>query len=112
MSPLLSVNASPTAEAAGAVGSVIASLPVSLGPGSNDADIRAISGRPGWTAAALTAIAGGARGVLVVEHHGNDGGFRGMGQRRGVFGGGLDHQHTPGAACNRGKRCGGPTGPP
>lgn len=67
MSPLLSVNASPTAEAAGAVGSVIASLPVSLGPGSNDADIRAISGRPGWTAAALTAIADGARGVLVVE---------------------------------------------
>ncbi|WP_427016257.1 hypothetical protein ACQCSX_16020 [Pseudarthrobacter sp. P1] len=67
MSPLLSVNASPTAEATCAVGSILASLPVSLVPGGADADIRAISGRPGWTTEALTAIAGGARGLVVVE---------------------------------------------
>ncbi|WP_026556754.1 hypothetical protein [Arthrobacter sp. 35W] len=67
MSPQLSAHASPAAEAAGAVGSVLASLPVSLGPGGADADIRAISGKPGWTAEALAAIAGGARGLVVVE---------------------------------------------
>lgn len=65
MSAQMSVAASPEADAAGAVAQVIASLPVSLRPGSDGSDLVAVSG-PGWAEDAAAA-APGTRGIMVVD---------------------------------------------
>ncbi|MBO1269223.1 hypothetical protein [Arthrobacter cavernae] len=69
MSQQHTVRATPEAQEAGAVALAVASLPESFGPaaGENQADIVVISGRTGWTAQAVEAIAAGARGVVVVN---------------------------------------------
>jgi hypothetical protein len=68
MTPQLTVNASPAAEASGAVPEVIASLPVSLHPaGTNTADLVAIDGGQGWTQEAEEAIRRGVKGILVIN---------------------------------------------
>lgn len=63
----LTVFASPEADAAGRIGQAIAALPMSLHPGDAGADLVGIAGDAGWTAAAVSAIEAGARGVLVVD---------------------------------------------
>ena len=47
--PLL-VQAGPDAEQAGAVGAVVASLPVSFAPADGGPDVVALAGTAGWTA--------------------------------------------------------------
>ncbi|GAA2129709.1 hypothetical protein [Arthrobacter humicola] len=64
--PLL-VQAGPEAEQAGAVGAVVASLPVSFAPADGRADVVAVAGVPGWTASATAAVRSGVRGVVVVD---------------------------------------------
>lgn len=62
------VKFAPEAQVAGAVALVVASLPESFGPAAEaKAHVHVISGRPGWTAEAVTAIDGGARGIVVVN---------------------------------------------
>jgi len=67
MTTQLGVAYSADADAAGAIGQVIASLPVSLRPASDGADLVGISGSAGWTTAAIGAITGGARGIVIVD---------------------------------------------
>jgi hypothetical protein len=67
MTTQLTVSAAVAAQAAGDVAQVVASLPVSLHPAAERADLVAISGEDGWPVAAADAIASGARGVLVVD---------------------------------------------
>lgn len=64
--PLL-VQARPDAEVAGAVGAVVASLPVSFAPAGSQPDVVALAGTAGWTARATEAVRAGARGVVVVD---------------------------------------------
>lgn len=66
MSRRLSVVASPDADAAGAVAQVIASLPVSLRPGTGVADLVAVSG-PDWAQDAAAAAASGVSGIMIVN---------------------------------------------
>lgn len=66
MSRQLSVVASPEADAAGAVAQVIASLPVSLRPGTGIADLAAVSGAR-WAEDAAAAAAGGVAGIMIVN---------------------------------------------
>lgn len=66
MSRQLSVVASPEADAAGAVAQVIASLPVSLRPGTGEADLVAVSG-PHWAQDAAAAAASGVSGIMIVN---------------------------------------------
>jgi hypothetical protein len=63
----LYVRAGPDAETAGAVASVVASLPVSFAPATGSADVIAVAGRPGWTARAAEAVRRGVRGVVVAD---------------------------------------------
>jgi hypothetical protein len=65
MTTQLSVYADPQAEAAGAVSAVVASLPLSFGPGASAADVTAVAGHAGWTDRASAAIRSGAKGVVV-----------------------------------------------
>jgi hypothetical protein len=67
MTTELTVFASAAADAAGRIAQTVASLPVSLHPGAEGADLVGVAGDPGWTAGALGAIRAGARGVLVVD---------------------------------------------
>ncbi|MEZ2390344.1 hypothetical protein AB6813_12500 [bacterium RCC_150] len=69
MSPHYTVAATPQAEANGAVGLAVASLPASFGPApaGEAASISAIDGTPGWTAEAIKAIDAGSIGILVVN---------------------------------------------
>ncbi len=67
MTTQLTVFAAEAAACAGRITETVASLPVSLHPGSTDADLVGIAGAPGWTSAATDAIQAGARGVLVVN---------------------------------------------
>ena len=73
MSRQLSVVASPEADAAGAVAQVIASLPVSLRPGTGAADLAAVSGA-NWAQDASAAAAGGAAGIMIVNPAATDAG--------------------------------------
>ena len=63
----LSVRADAGAEAAGAVAAVVGSLPVSLKPAVNTADVVAVDGSAGWTRRAADAVKKGAKGVVVVS---------------------------------------------
>lgn len=63
----LSVRADANAEAAGAVAAVVSSLPVSLRPAVDTADLVAVDGSAGWTRRAADAVHNGARGVMVVS---------------------------------------------
>ena len=67
MTTQLSVFAAEAAASAGRIGEAVASLPVSLRPGSAEADLVGIAGAPGWTSAATDAIQAGASGVLVAN---------------------------------------------
>lgn len=68
MSHPYTVKAAPEAQAAGAVALVVASLPESFGPAAEaKADVVVVSGQPGWTIEAATAIDEGARGIVVVN---------------------------------------------
>ncbi|WP_423183309.1 hypothetical protein [Arthrobacter sp. NyZ413] len=69
MSAQYTVTATPQAEASGAVGLAVASLPASFGPAAtgDDATVAAIDGTSGWTTEAIRAIEGGASGVVVVN---------------------------------------------
>lgn len=64
--PLL-VQAGPDAERAGAVGAVVASLPVSFAPAGSRPDVVALAGTAGWTGRAAEAVRAGARGVVVTD---------------------------------------------
>jgi len=72
MTTQLSVRADAEADAAGAVGAVVSSLPVSLKPARADADLVGVAGSGGWTARAAEAIRRGARGVVVVSPEAED----------------------------------------
>jgi hypothetical protein len=67
MTTQLTVAASDAASRSGAVAQVIASLPVSLHPAGDTADLIAVDGSAGWPAEVEQAIEAGARGVLVVR---------------------------------------------
>lgn len=67
MSFPLGVAVDRSAGCSGDVASVIASLPVSLRTIGLDADLVAIDGRPGWVGAAVQAIEGGAKGLVVIN---------------------------------------------
>jgi hypothetical protein len=68
MTPQLTVSASPSAEASGALPEVIASLPVSLRRASaKKPDLVAIDGGKGWAQAAEEAIRKGVKGLLVID---------------------------------------------
>ncbi|MCU1531520.1 MAG: hypothetical protein JWO49_1091 [Arthrobacter sp.] len=67
MTTPLYVHASPAAEIAGAVGSVVASLPVSFAPATGSADVVAVAGHPGWTERAAQTVRQGVRGVVVAD---------------------------------------------
>lgn len=64
--PLL-VQAGPDAEQGGAVGAVVASLPVSFAPAGSRPDVVALVGTAGWTTSATEAVLTGASGVVVVD---------------------------------------------
>lgn len=63
----LSVRADADAEAAGAVAAVVSSLPVSLKPAVNTADVVAVDGSAGWTGRAAEELRNGAQGVVVIS---------------------------------------------
>lgn len=63
----LTVRSDESARLAGDVDAVIASLPVSLAPATDSADLVALGGGDGWATRATAALEAGARGVLVVE---------------------------------------------
>lgn len=63
----LSVRADADAEAAGAVAAVVSSLPASLKPAVNTADVVAVDGSAGWTGRAAEELRNGARGVVVIS---------------------------------------------
>lgn len=67
MTTQLTVFASAEADTAGRIAETVASLPVSLHPGTEGADLVGVAGESGWTEAAAEAIRSGARGVLVVD---------------------------------------------
>jgi hypothetical protein len=67
MTTPLRVQAGPDVEQAGAVGAVVASLPVSFAPAGGVPDVVALAGTAGWTAAATEAVRSGVRGVVVVD---------------------------------------------
>lgn len=67
MTAQLSVRADADAEAAGAVAAVVSSLPVSLMPAVNTADVVAIDGSAGWTGRAAEELRNGAQGVVVIS---------------------------------------------
>lgn len=67
MTTQLTVTSSSAADAAGDIPQVIASLPVSLHPASDQADLIGIAGEDGWVVAAEEAISSGARGVMIVD---------------------------------------------
>ena len=67
MTTQLTVTASAAANRSGRVAQVIASLPVSLHPGTDTADLVAVDGTGLWPAEVEKAIDAGARGVLVVR---------------------------------------------
>lgn len=67
MTTPLTVQAGPDAEQTGAVGAVVASLPVSFAPAGSQPDVVALAGTAGWTADAADAVRGGIRGVVVVD---------------------------------------------
>jgi len=67
MTSQLSVRSDAEAEAAGAIGAVVSSLPVSLKPAVAEADLVGVSGSHGWTGRAAEAIRRGAKGVVVVS---------------------------------------------
>jgi len=66
MSRQLSVVASADTDATGAVAQVIASLPISLRPGTGVADLAAVSG-PQWVADAAAAASAGVSGIMIVN---------------------------------------------
>ncbi|RKR18826.1 hypothetical protein [Arthrobacter oryzae] len=63
----LGVQAAPVAEQTGAVGAVVASLPVSFAPAGSRPDVVALAGTAGWTDAATDAVSRGVRGVVVID---------------------------------------------
>lgn len=71
MSGQYTVSASPTAREAGAVTQTVASLPATFAPAPENpqiaADVLVVAGEPGWTAEALSAVAAGARGIVVAN---------------------------------------------
>jgi hypothetical protein len=67
MTTQLTVAAADAANRSGRVAQVIASLPVSLHPATDTADLVAVDGAAGWPAEVEKAIDAGARGVLVVR---------------------------------------------
>lgn len=71
MSGPYTVLASPTAREAGAVTQTVASLPATFAPAPENAQIAAdvlvVAGERGWTTEALSAVAAGARGIVVAN---------------------------------------------
>ncbi|BCW69528.1 hypothetical protein [Arthrobacter sp. NicSoilB8] len=67
MTTPLRVQAGPDAEQTGAVGAVVASLPVSFAPAGSRPDVVALAGAAGWTSNATDAVRSGARGVVVID---------------------------------------------
>lgn len=67
MSAALGVAADEAARRSGDIPAVIASLPVSLRPDRTGAELVGIDGAAGWVAAALAAVNGGARGLVVID---------------------------------------------
>jgi hypothetical protein len=67
MTTQLTVFADDAAAEAGRIAEAVASLPVSLHPGSLPADLVGIAGTAGWSRAAAEAVEGGARGILVAD---------------------------------------------
>lgn len=49
------------------LGAVITSLPMSLAFGGPDADLHALTGAPGWTSRAVSALDNGARGIVIIN---------------------------------------------
>lgn len=72
MSDQLTVWASEPTQQAGAVASVIASLPVSFTPAGPESEVRAILGIPGWASEALTAVGDGVKGLVIVSPSAED----------------------------------------
>ncbi|UUL76673.1 hypothetical protein NG819_02540 [Pseudarthrobacter sp. Fe7] len=71
MSGKYSVSATSAAHETGAVTQTVASLPATFGPAAEDqrgtADILVVDGGPGWTAETASAVAAGARGIVVAN---------------------------------------------
>ena len=67
MTTRLTVHAQGPADAAGRIAETVASLPISLHPVGDGADLVGIAGDAGWSESAQRAIRSGARGVLVVD---------------------------------------------
>lgn len=67
MSTALSVLADEAARRSGDIPAVIASLPESLRPDGTGTELVAIDGASGWVTAALAAIDGGAKGLVVIN---------------------------------------------
>lgn len=68
MTEQLTVTSQPTADRAGSIREVIASLPISLSRSTSpEPDLVAVTGTTGWTNRAIEAIRAGARGVLVID---------------------------------------------
>ena len=68
MTEQLTVTTQPTADQAGSIPEVIASLPISLSRSTSaEPDLVAVTGTTGWTNRAIDAIRTGARGVLVID---------------------------------------------
>jgi hypothetical protein len=85
MTTRLTVFASGPADAAGRIAETVASLPISLHPGGEGADLIGVAGDAGWTEAAQDAIRSGARGVLVVDPVAEDvAGLRAQAEDAGV----------------------------
>lgn len=63
----LGVQAVAVAEQTGAVGAVVASLPVSFAPAASRPDVVALAGTAGWTDAATDAVSSGVRGIVVID---------------------------------------------
>jgi hypothetical protein len=67
MTEQLTVRADADAEPAGAVAAVVSSLPVSLKPAVNTADVVAVDGSAGWSGRAAEELRNGAQGVVVIS---------------------------------------------
>jgi hypothetical protein len=67
MTTQLGVAYATDADQSGAIGQVIASLPVSLHPATADPDLVGVNGAQGWSAAALAAVESGVRGLVIIN---------------------------------------------
>jgi hypothetical protein len=85
MTAALEVCSSDAARRAGDIDAVVASLPVSLRFGATGTDLVAVDGQTGWPAAALQAIEGGAKGLVIIDPTAEDvADLVSLARRRGV----------------------------